>query len=84
MVLRSPRGLPAMELQWIAVRDDARGSGVGSRLVAAARSRLLGQGVARVWVKTLEATPENVLFYERNGFVVLARSRGRVYLVADL
>jgi ribosomal protein S18 acetylase RimI-like enzyme len=81
VVLGSPSGLPALELQWIAIRDGARGMGAGTRLLAAAHERLSAVGVAALWVKTLEATPENIRFYERNGFAVVARSRGRVYLV---
>jgi GNAT superfamily N-acetyltransferase len=62
------------ELSWLAVRTDARGAGVGSRLVEAVAERLRADGVELLTVKTLAATVESEHyarvreFFEEAGF----------------
>jgi len=69
------RRSPAVaELAWLAVRQDAQGTGVGSRLLDAVADRLAADGVELLTVKTLAATVDDEhyarvrSFYEAAGF----------------
>jgi ribosomal protein S18 acetylase RimI-like enzyme len=56
------------ELESLAVADHARGAGIGTRLLDAARELLRAQG-ARYWsVGVVEANDGAVRLYERSGF----------------
>lgn len=57
----------APELTYIAVREDARGAGVGSALLAAFHSALRGQGVGRYELSVEADNQEAVAFYEARG-----------------
>jgi N-acetylglutamate synthase-like GNAT family acetyltransferase len=64
----------AWEIHCIAIRADARGKGLGSRLLAHAESWLIDRGVRFLQVKTVAATSPSVSyaqtreFYARRGF----------------
>jgi ribosomal protein S18 acetylase RimI-like enzyme len=61
-------GEVAGELESLAVADYARGAGIGTRLMDAARDLLRAQG-ARYWsVGVVEANTGAVRLYERSGF----------------
>ena len=80
LLARYPSGLPACELQWIAVAASARGHRLGTQLILDALQALHLKGISNIWVKTLEDTPGNIHFYESVGFTVTSRAAGRVFL----
>jgi ribosomal protein S18 acetylase RimI-like enzyme len=57
----------APELTYIAVREDARGAGVGSVLLAAFHSALRAKGIARYELSVEANNPGAVAFYESRG-----------------
>ncbi len=73
------------ELHLIAVHPDARGSGVGSRLVAAIEDDLRSDGVRILQVKTTgesfehEGYAQTRAFYRSRGFVPVEEIRGLVW-----
>ena len=56
------------ELESLAVAEHARGAGVGSLLIAAARERMRELGVSHWLVSVVDANAGAVRFYEREGF----------------
>lgn len=56
------------ELETLAVSPEARGQGVGSRLIAACRERLRAEGITHWGVAVVEANAEATRLYERVGF----------------
>jgi len=72
------------ELLYIAVDPAAQGRSLGSKLTAGLLARLADGPYDRCVVKTLAATPENVRFYERIGFSIMAEEHGRVWLEHSL
>ena len=62
------------ELESLAVADHARGAGLGSLLIAAARERLRAQGVAFWSVSVVDANTGAVRLYEREGFAPFWRA----------
>jgi ribosomal protein S18 acetylase RimI-like enzyme len=71
----------ALEISWIVVRRDKQGLGVGSQLISDARREFFKTRKSTLFVKTLTTTPQNVKFYENNGFTSCKEIRGRVILV---
>ncbi len=67
------------EISYLAVDSEFRGKTVGKALVSAAAHDLQPFNDGLV-VKTLRATPENVLFYESCGMLVMREKYGRVVL----
>jgi ribosomal protein S18 acetylase RimI-like enzyme len=61
-------GEPIGDLESLAVADGARGQGVGSLLIEAARERLRAAGVANWTVSAVDANPGALRLYEREGF----------------
>jgi GNAT superfamily N-acetyltransferase len=61
------------ELESLAVAEHARGAGLGSLLIGAARERLRGLGVACWLVSVVEANAGAVRLYEREGFAPFER-----------
>lgn len=57
----------APELTYIAVREDARGAGVGSALLTAFNSALREKGVGRYELSVEEGNQDAVAFYEARG-----------------
>ena len=53
----------------IAVRGEARGQGIGSRLIVAAQQWFRSQGVATAWVKTQAQNYAALGLYGRHGFL---------------
>lgn len=81
LLLLSRRGpLAKYELSYIAVRPKYQGRGVGSRLTKAGLAALSEYGARDCWVKTMNATPLNVRFYEKLGFRMVKSHLGRTYL----
>ncbi len=76
-----PRGLPQLELRWIAVKPLEQNKGIGRELLSCAIGSLKELGVKAIWVKTLKSTPNNILFYQSFGFKIKANRMGRTYLV---
>jgi ribosomal protein S18 acetylase RimI-like enzyme len=72
------------ELAYIAVSPDHQRRGVGSLLVREGLDRLRSMGIRKLWLKTLESTPENVMFYEALGFRTVETKQNRVILVREL
>jgi ribosomal protein S18 acetylase RimI-like enzyme len=66
-------GEPVGDLESLAVADGARGQGVGSLLIAAARERLSAAGVGYWTVSVLDANPGALRLYEREGFAPFER-----------
>lgn len=61
-------GAQVGEVESLAVAADARGAGVGTRLLASCRDELRGRGI-RYWsVAVVEANEGAVRLYEREGF----------------
>jgi ribosomal protein S18 acetylase RimI-like enzyme len=61
-------GEPVGDLESLAVADGARGQGVGSLLIGAARERLRAAGVGHWTVSVLDANPGALRLYQREGF----------------
>ncbi|MFB6153102.1 MAG: GNAT family N-acetyltransferase [Halodesulfurarchaeum sp.] len=55
-------------IQWLHVRPDARGQGIGSELLAAAERFLLDQGATRIEGQVLTANVDGIQFYEEHGY----------------
>ncbi len=64
-----------LEIKNMAVRPDARGAGIGRRLVHEALRIAADTGVARILVATAAADVGNLRFYQRCGFRFLAVER---------
>lgn len=71
------------EIAWIGVHPSYQGLRIGSSLITVAVRVSDAKGSTSCYVKTLDSTPRNLLFYHQNGFQIVARSRGRVFLVRD-
>jgi GNAT superfamily N-acetyltransferase len=56
------------ELESLAVAEGARGTGVGTLLIGAARERLRAEGVENWTIAVLDANPAARRLYEREGF----------------
>jgi len=67
-------GEPIADLESLAVADGARGQGVGSLLIGAARERLRAAGVVTWTVGVVEANAGAVRLYEREGFAPFWRT----------
>jgi ribosomal protein S18 acetylase RimI-like enzyme len=63
------------EVTNMAVRDDLRGRGIGSRLVAAAAELAAADGATELLVATAAADTGNLRFYQRQGFRLRAVQR---------
>jgi len=61
-------GAKVGDLESLAVAESARGQGVGSLLIAAARERLRAAGAGYWTVSALDANPGALRLYEREGF----------------
>ena len=61
-------GAPVGDLESLAVAEHARGAGVGSLLIGAARERLRAAGAVHWTVSVLDANPGARRLYEREGF----------------
>jgi GNAT superfamily N-acetyltransferase len=61
------------ELESLVVAAHARGAGLGSLLIGAARERLRAQGVTRWIVSVVDANEGAVRLYEREGFAPFER-----------
>ncbi len=66
---------PFAELTVLVVRQDARGEGTGSALVAEAERWARAQGLARVWVRVNVVRKDTHQFYESLGFRLYKRQR---------
>jgi N-acetylglutamate synthase-like GNAT family acetyltransferase len=67
------------EISYLAVHSAYRGKRVGKALVSAAAQDLIAFDDNLV-VKTLKATPENILFYKSCGMLITQEQHGRVVL----
>jgi ribosomal protein S18 acetylase RimI-like enzyme len=72
----------SLEIGWVAVRSDKQGMGVGSEMISDAMSYFLITQKSTIFVKTLISTPQNIKFYEKNGFTPYKEISGRVILTA--
>ena len=61
-------GARVAELETLVVASAERGAGIGSRLVAAARSWARGHGAERMTVGVAHANADALRFYRREGF----------------
>jgi GNAT superfamily N-acetyltransferase len=61
------------ELESLAVAEDARGAGLGSLLIGAARERMRELGVSHWLVSVVDANAGAVRLYEREGFAPFER-----------
>jgi len=57
-------------LRSLVVGGDARGSGIGARLVGALESAALTSGIAELWLLTIDAEK----FFQKHGFDIVDRS----------
>jgi len=69
-------------LEDLFVRDEARGSGLGRALVEAAFERARARGVRRIDLDVNEQNPDALRFYERMGFNLEPKGRGRTFYIA--
>jgi GNAT superfamily N-acetyltransferase/quinol monooxygenase YgiN len=70
-----PTGRGATEIKSLAVRDDHRGRGIGSRLVALALTVCRSEDVRVVTVRTATVDVGTIRFYQRCGFRAAAIER---------
>ena len=68
----------AAEIQELYLAPEFQGIGLGSRLFAAAISRIGGRGYARVLVRALAENDRANAFYARRGGVLVARTEERL------
>ena len=73
----------SLEIGWVVVRSDKQGTGVGSKMISEAMSYFLMTEKTTIFVKTLISTPQNIKFYEKNGFAPIKEILGRVVLVTS-
>lgn len=69
-----------IEILWIVVSPSFRQKGTGTELIQICKQRARIKGM-NIYVKTLETTPGNVIFYKKQGFQVVQRRLGRVELL---
>lgn len=70
-IVKTPRGAPAyIKRMWVAA--DARGLGVGRRLLAELESHALSAGASVVQLETNKALTEAIAMYRRSGYVEVA------------
>ncbi|SAL14192.1 GNAT family N-acetyltransferase [Caballeronia telluris] len=55
-------------VKWLWIRDDARGAGLGARVVQAAEREAIRRGCRAAWLDTLNPAAKQL--YERAGFAV--------------
>lgn len=72
--------LRGAEELYLAVAREHQGTWAWLELFRAGHAALAARGIGDVWLKTLEATPKNIVLYERVGYVRLKTRLGRVYL----
>lgn len=60
----------SFDLYWIAVRQDRRGQGLGSRILAAAEARMKAMGCRKIWVETSSRAQYDPTraFYQARGY----------------
>jgi ribosomal protein S18 acetylase RimI-like enzyme len=64
-----PDGGPGRgQLRWVVLNPEARGQGIGKRLVALALAHAHAQGHAGVFLETTDGLAESMALYERLGF----------------
>lgn len=63
-----PRRQRSRRVEVLAVREDARGRGIGSALIAAAVERAAGEGADRVLLEVVDTNGRARALYERLGF----------------
>lgn len=72
----SPKFRFDSEILTLVVDVDHQGQGLATRLLSNLES-------VNLWARTLEAVPRAVEVYERNGFEIILRANGRVFLRRD-
>ena len=75
-----PKYASAFEILWIAVEAEHHGKGIGSTLILDLLNYCEEQKIKEIRVKTLVKTPENIQFYQKNGFFEVLEFRGRIIL----
>lgn len=75
-----------IELLIIAIRKDKKNLGCGTKLIKESLSRHKHYFVnfKKVFVKTLQSTPENLSFYKKNKFIKKYEVFKRIYLELKL
>ena len=67
MVCRETRG----QLRWVVLRAEARGLGIGKRLIDLALDHARALGFAEVFLETTDNLPASMAIYEKLGFVTV-------------
>jgi GNAT superfamily N-acetyltransferase len=71
----------AADLETLSILPEARGAGVGARLIALVREEVERRGYVQLYITAVAQNAEALRFYEREGFapafVVLAEARDR-------
>lgn len=80
---RHPRGVSAT-LASIVVDNADRGTGVGSRLVAALEAVFAGRGITRYWLEARSNNAQAIEFYRKLGFVEFSRSRCDICFIKQI
>ena len=77
-LLRPKKPENTSEIIWLATKFEYQRSGIGATLVKEACDYVVSNRGCDVYVKTLESTPGNIVFYCRNGFRVVDSRLGRI------
>lgn len=68
----------------MSVAADARGRGIGKRLVAHLLAAATARGFSRVWVETTETWEDAIALYRSCGFIVDGFRDGDIHMYLDL
>ena len=75
-----PKYASTFEILWIAVEAEHHGKGIGRTLILDLLNYCEKQKIEEIIVKTLVETPQNIQFYQKNGFLEVLRFKGRSIL----
>ncbi len=75
-----PKYTSTFEILWIAVEAEHHGKGIGRTLILDLLNYCERQKISEIRVKTLVETPQNIQFYQKNGFLEVLRFKGRSIL----
>ncbi len=84
ILMSAQEELLGWEQVYLAVSKSHQGKWVAFQLFQQGFRELTTRGVRHCWLKTLKATPQNILLYERIGFRKAQEYCGRVYMTREI